>query len=62
MEVRLEARILLTSVPDPWVEEYIHYSSTISDVFRPSRVKFPYTDILDGIQGSSGFQRRVLIQ
>ncbi|MDP6453151.1 MAG: ABC transporter substrate-binding protein [SAR202 cluster bacterium] len=38
------------------------FSSTISDTFRPSRIKFPYTDILDGIQGSSGFQRRVLIQ
>jgi peptide/nickel transport system substrate-binding protein len=38
------------------------FSSTISDTYRPSRVKFPYTDTLDGIQGSSGFQRRVLIQ
>ena len=61
----VEAQLLVRDMQSFLAEDlpYITlFSTTISDVFRPSWVKFPYTNILDGIQGSSGLQRRVLIQ
>ena len=61
----VKAQLLVRDMQSFLAEDLPHitlFSTTISDVFRSSRVKFPYTNILDGIQVSSGLQCRVLIQ
>ena len=61
----VKAQLLVRDMQSFLAEDLPHitlFSTTISDVFRSSRVKFPSTNILDGIQLSSGLQCRVLIQ
>ena len=61
----MKAQLLVRDMQSFLAEDLPHitlFSTTISDVFRSSRVKFPYTNVLDGIQVSSGLQCRVLIQ
>jgi ABC-type transport system substrate-binding protein len=38
------------------------FTTPILDTYRPSRVQFPYTDSLDGIQGQNGLQQVSLIK
>ena len=43
----------------PWVTLF---TTPILDAYRPSRVEFPYTSVLGGIQFGAGLQQKVLIK